>query len=244
VRPCMQLAGAATGMCVWLGSDFDGAFAQFVTVPVSEVFVISCDLPDYELGAIPCAFGTAENMLLRAQLTRAENVLVIGASGGVGSATVQLARQRGAFVTAIAERSKMAALELLGADRVIDRDTDIAAALGPVRMDVVVDNVAGSSFGERLKLLKRGGRYVSSGAIAGPLVSIDMRTLYLRDLSILGCTAWEDAVFANLVAYIERCELRPRVAQVFPLEEIERAQKEFLNRAHIGKFVLIPPPLT
>jgi NADPH:quinone reductase-like Zn-dependent oxidoreductase len=239
----MQLAGAETGICVWLGSDFDGAFAQFVTVPASEVFVITCNLPDYQLGAIPCAFGTAEDMLQRAHLARAENVLVIGASGGVGSATIQLAKRRGAIVTAVAERSKMAALELLGADRVIDRNMDIAAALGTTRMDVVVDNVAGAALSDRLTLLKSGGRYLSSGAIGGPLVTIDMRTLYLRDLSIIGCTAWEDAVFANLVAYIERSELRPQVAQVFALEEIERAQKEFLNRAHVGKFVLIPPPL-
>jgi alcohol dehydrogenase len=180
-------------------------------------------------------------MLQRAHVAAADNVLVVGASGGVGTATVQLAKRRGARVTAVVHRSKMAALAMLGADHVIDRDTDVAAALGTVQMDVVVDNVAGPSFAERLKLLRNGGRFVTSGAIGGSQVTMDLRPVYLRDLSILGCTAWEDAVFSNLISYIELGELRPQVAQVFPLKDIARAQREFLKRAHIGKFVLIPP---
>jgi D-arabinose 1-dehydrogenase-like Zn-dependent alcohol dehydrogenase len=100
----------------------------------------------------------------------------------------------------------------------------------------VIDNVARSSFREGLKLRKRGGRNVSSGAIGGALVTMDKRTVDLRDLSILGCTALEDAVFANLVSYVERGELRPQVAREFPLKDIARDQQEFLKRADVGKF--------
>ncbi|MEO8170285.1 MAG: zinc-binding dehydrogenase [Oxalobacteraceae bacterium] len=225
---------------IWMGSDFDGAFAQFVKVPATEVFPVNSDWSDVELASIPCAYGTAENMLHRARVSRGEHVLVTGASGGVGSAVVQLAKRRGATVTAIAGKLKMEQVRSIGADRVIDRDDDIVRSMGQKSVDVVVDNVAGPAFGSMLKVLRRGGRYVSSGAIGGPLVALDLRTLYLNDLMLIGCTAWDEPVFPNLISYIERGELRPLVAKTFPLDRIAEAQREFLEKKHVGKFVLIP----
>ena len=94
-----------------------------------------------------------------------------------------------------------------------------------------------------LKVLKRGGRYVSSGAIGGPLVTLDMRDFYLKDLTMIGCTAWDEPVFPNLVSYIEKGEIRPLLAKAFPLDQIVDAQRAFTEKKHVGKFVLIPPPL-
>ncbi len=243
VRPCIRPDGFGSMNNVWMASDFDGAFAQFVKVPVSEVFPIQCNWSDAELGSIPCAYGTAENMLHRAGVREGEHVLITGASGGVGSAAVQLAKRRGARVTAIVGKSKMEEVRLIGADRVIDRQDDLVASLGEESVDCVIDNVAGPAFGNMLKVLKRGGRYASSGAIAGPLVTLDMRTFYLKNLTLIGCTAWDEPVFPNLIGYIERGQLRPLVAKSFPLKQIVEAQLAFLEKAHVGKFVLIPPPL-
>lgn len=243
VRPCIRTSGWKSLENIWLASDFDGAFAQFVKVPAGEVFPVDCAWSDAELGTIPCAYGTAENMLHRAKVSAGEQVLVTGASGGVGSAAVQLAKRRGAVVTAIAGREKLAPVRSIGADRVIARDDDIVAGLGENAVDVVVDNVAGPAFGGMLKVLKRGGRYVSSGAIAGPLVTLDMRDFYLKDLTMIGCTAWDEPVFPNLVSYIENGEIRPLLAKTFPLERIVDAQRAFTQKKHVGKFVLIPPPL-
>ena len=106
--------------------------------------------------------------------------------------------------------------------------------------DVAVDNVAGAGFGAVLSALRRGGRYVSSGAIAGAVVDLDMRTMYLRDLRLIGCTAWDEPVFPNLIGYIERGEIRPLVAATFPLHDIVAAQQQFLRKEHVGKFVLLP----
>jgi NADPH:quinone reductase-like Zn-dependent oxidoreductase len=241
VRACMRPQGFGSMDNIWMGSDFDGAFAEFVKVPAAEVFEVRCDWTDAELASIPCAYATAENMLHRARAMAGEHVLVTGASGGVGSAAVQLARRRGARVTAIAAASKADAVRALGAERVIDRDADAVALLGEESVDLVVDNVAGPHFGAMLKLLRRGGRYASSGAIGGPIVSLDMRTFYLKDLTLVGCTAWDEPVFPNLVGYIERAEIRPLVAATFPLERIADAQREFLEKRHVGKFVLSPP---
>lgn len=239
VRPCMRVRGFASMETVWMGSDFDGAFAQYVRVPASEVFVVDSDLSDAELGAVPCAYGTAENMLARAGVCAGERVLVTGASGGVGSAAVQLAKRRGAVVVAVAGAAKTPQVLALGADRVLDREAGLAGGLGE-EVDVVVDNVEGPGFAALLAPLRRGGRYVTSGAIAGPLVALDKRTLYLNDLTLIGCTAWDEPVFPALVAAAEGGDLRPVVAATYPLERIAEAQREFLAKRHVGKFVLIP----
>ena len=241
VRACMRPHGFGSMDNVWMGSDFDGAFAEYVKVPATEVFEVRCDWTDVELATIPCAYATAENMLHRSGAAAGEHVLVAGASGGVGSAAVQLAKRRGATVTAIVGGDKAQQVLAIGADRVIDRHDDAVAVLGEESVDLVVDNVAGPHFDSMLKVLRRGGRYTSSGAIGGPIVSLDMRTFYLKDITLVGCTAWDEPVFPNLVGYIERGEIKPLVAATFPLERIADAQREFLLKRHVGKFVLVPP---
>lgn len=241
VRACMRLNGFDSLENIWMASDFDGAFAQYVRVPASEVFKVDCDWSDVELATIPCAYGTSENMVHRAGVEANDHVLVTGASGGVGSAVVQLAKRRGAQVTGVVGKSKMDAVAHLDIDRIVERDADLVAQLGESSVDVVIDNVAGEGFTPLLKLLGRGGRYASSGAIAGPMVSMDMRDFYLKDLRLIGCTSWDEPVFPNLVGYIERGEIIPLVAKTFALEDIVAAQQAFLKKQHFGNFVLIPP---
>lgn len=240
IRPCVRTHGFGSLDNIWMGSDFDGAFAQFVKIRASEVFPVICDWTNAELGTIPCAYGTSENMLHRANLILGETVLVMGASGGVGSATVQLAKCRGAKVIAIAGEDKHEKVSQIGADILLRRSANLIAELGEQSVDVVVDNVAGSGFPTMMKLLKRGGRLVSSGAIAGPIVNLDMRDMYLKDITLMGTTAWDEKVFPNIVRYIEQGEIQPILAQTFPLSSIAEAQKKFLEKKHVGKFVLIP----
>ena len=108
-------------------------------------------------------------------------------------------------------------------------------------VDVVVDLVAGPAWPELLDVLRRGGRYVTAGAIAGPMVNLDVRTLYLKDLTLIGCTFQDGAAASNLVSYIERGEIRPVVAATYDLHDIVRAQEDFLAKGFTGKLVLIPP---
>lgn len=240
VRPCVRPDGFGSMRNIWMGSDFDGAFAQFVKMPATEIFVIDSNWSDIELGSIPCSYGSAENMLLRAKVAVNEHVLIAGASGGVGSAAVQLAKLRGAIVTAVVSAAKTNQALEIGADRVVVRGTDIADVLGDETVDVVVDNVGGADFESMLRVLRRGGRYVSSGAIGGPVVNLDLRTFYLKDLTLIGCTAWDEPVFENLVSYIEKNQIKPLVAKTFALQDIASAQIEFLEKKHFGKFVLVP----
>lgn len=227
--------------CWTFGSECDGAFAQYAKAPAAEAYKVDCDWSDVGLAAVPCAYSTAEGMLHRAGVRPGEHVLVTGASGGVGSAAVQLAKRRHTQVTAIAARDKADDVLALGAARVIHRGESIVGSLGPGSVDCVIDLVAGKQWPELLEVLKRGGRYAVAGAIAGPIVELDVRTVYLKDISIFGCTFQEDAVFQNVVNYIERGEIRPVIAKTYPLKDIVKAQQDFLSKRHTGKLVLIPP---
>ena len=122
----MQPAGdSAEGpVTVTVGSEMDGGFADYVAMPAAMVVPVECGWTDIELASIPCAWSTAENMLERAGVATGDRVLVTGASGGVGSAAVQLAKRRGAHVSGIAARSKHDFLKRIGADRLIGREED------------------------------------------------------------------------------------------------------------------------
>jgi NADPH:quinone reductase-like Zn-dependent oxidoreductase len=237
VDPVLRPVNGPAG---YFASECDGAFAEYTKVPSANAVRIESPLTDIELASFPCAYSTAENLIARARLKAGERVLITGASGGVGSAAVQLARRRGADVIAQSAADKAATLRGLGAGTVLGRDASLVAELGADSVDVVIDVVGGPQFPSLLAVLKPRGRYAVSGAIAGPLVTLDLRTLYLKDLTLIGGTIQDPDVFGNLVGYIERGEIRPLVAATYPLAEIRAAQEAFLSKRHVGKIVLVP----
>jgi NADPH:quinone reductase-like Zn-dependent oxidoreductase len=231
VRALQTPEGADGPMAtITLGSERDGGFAEYTTAPARDAIPVTSGLSDVELASFPCAFSTAEGMLQRAHCDGGR-VLITGASGGVGSAAVQLAKRRGAHVTAVSSASKAAMLRELGADEVLDREDPLPGK----SFDYVIDLVGGPKWPALLESLRIGGSYAVAGAIAGPIVELDLRTLYLRDLSLFGCTHQDDRVFTDLVGYIERGEIRPVMAGSYPLRDMQAAQEAFLQKNHVGK---------
>ena len=215
------------------GSEYDGAFADYTVTWAEHAVRVQSDLSDVELASFPCAFSTAEGMIQRTGLGTGR-VLVTGASGGVGSAAIQLAKRRGAHVTAVTSPAKAEALRDLGADAVLGREDDLPEGA----FDVVLDLVGGPRWPLLLDALRPGGRYAVAGAIAGPIVELDLRTLYLKDLTLLGCTRQADSFFTDLVGHIERGEIRPLIAETYPLREIRAAQAAFQDKGFTGKIAL------
>jgi len=226
--------------CWTMGSECDGAFAEYMVAFSDESFKIESNWSNAELASIPCAYSTAENLLERSDVKEDEVVLITGASGGVGSAAIQLAKRRGARVIAISSKAKSGAVVKIGADEIIHREDKLTDSLENESVDVVIDLVAGKSWGSLLDVLKKGGRYAAAGAIAGPIVELDVRTLYLKDLVLIGCTFQNREVFQNLIRYIERNEIKPFVSKTYPLKDIITAQKDFVSKKYVGKLVLLP----
>ena len=224
----------------YVGSELDGGFAEYAIVPATNAYPINSDLPDTQLATLPCAYSTAENMLTKARVAARDTVVISGASGGVGSAAIQLAKIRGAVVIAIVGANKEHLAKELGADYVYCRDDQLASNLAKHEITVSADVVGGEYFSLLFKSLVVGGRYVTSGAIAGPLVELDLRDLIYKDVEMKGGNRYEPEVFQNLLGYIERGLLNPPVAKVFPLSQMQEAQKFFQSKSFFGKVVMTP----
>ena len=230
----------------YIGHGRDGGFAEYCVVPADHAHLVQSPMSDAELATFCCAYLTGEHMLDRAAVAAGERVLITGASGGVGSGLVQLCRARGAIPYAIVGPGKEAAVAALGAEAVIAREVeDLPAAVaqatrGAAAIDVVADLVAGPMFNDLLTILRPEGRYTTAGAIAGPVVTLDLRTVYLKHLQIHGSSQGTRAAFRRLVGYIEEGKIKAVLAGAYRLSEIHRAQADFVSKCHVGKLVLVP----
>lgn len=229
----------------YLGSEADGGFAQYVAVDASHCHdVQDSPLSNEQLACLPVAYGTAIGMLDRANVHDGETVLVTGASGGVGLALVQLGAARGAHVLAITSGSKGDAVLANGAHQVFNRDSpDILAqikAAAPAGLDAVADIAGGPGLSAMMAMLRDNGRWVIAGAVAGPVVELDLRRLYLHNVQLIGSSMHTRVHFRRLVELARGGDVRPEVSSTFDLSEIAQAQQEFSTRRHIGKIVLLP----
>ena len=232
----------------FLGSEYDGAFAQFTCVPSVNALAIpdTLAIEDSALASLPCSGGTAMNMLLMATAKAGDLALVTGASGGVGTFLVQILKALGAEVIAVSSAAKITAVRALGADHVIERGTTdfaqaVLATTGGRRLSLIADVVGGELFPVYLNLLRRGGRYVTAGAIGGPQVELDLRTLYLKNLSLFGSTVYLRETFPKLIEMTVSGQIKPFAAKTWPLAEIHAAQTAFMDKNHVGSLVLLPP---
>ena len=246
--PYCRAADDAIGIksAQFLGAERDGGFAQFCVVPAENAHSVrGIDFNDAELATLPCSAGTAMNMLLMAGVGPGDRVIVTGASGGVGTFLIQIARHLGADVAAIASADKHRLLADLGA-HVVDRKgsdpVDAACVALGDSPTVAADVVGGDSFGALIDALARGGRYVTAGAIAGPIVRLDLRTLYLKNLEFYGSAAYRRDTFPTLLEICAANGITPIVASEWRLDQIVDAQRAFLAKTHVGSIVLSIPP--
>jgi NADPH:quinone reductase-like Zn-dependent oxidoreductase len=229
----------------YIGHGRDGGYAEYVTVPAENAHFVDTGLSDVELATFCCAYLTGEQMLERAGLKAGERVLVTGASGGVGSGIVQLARARGAIPYALVGPGKEQALLDIGAEAVITRGSGnlieaVNKAAGGKPIDVVADLVGGAIFNDLLRILRAEGRYTTAGAIAGPVVQLDLRTMYLKQLALHGSSQGTRGDFRRIVRYIEEGRIKPLVGGIYPLSEFHRAQTDFMAKSFVGKLVVVP----
>jgi NADPH:quinone reductase-like Zn-dependent oxidoreductase len=222
-----------------VGSEVDGGFAQFHVSGVERLHDVSdSPLSDAQLACLPIAYATALGMVERAGCSSGERVLVTGASGGVGLAAVQVAAARGCHVIGYTSEGKGEAVRAAGADETILRDRDSIEDLPEV--DAVLDVVGGPGFGSVFDRLRDGGRLATVGAIAGPVVDLDLRRLYLRHRRLIGSTMHTPQLFAGVAGLARSGAVKPRVAKTYGLPDIAAAQERFERKDFVGKLVLLP----
>lgn len=229
----------------YIGHGRDGGYAEYCVVPEENAHDVDTDMSDAELATFCCAYLTAEQMLNRARVEEYENVLITGASGGVGSGLVQLCRARGAIPYAVTSPGKEQALLDIGAEGVVTRgpgdlEDEVRRVMQDQPVDVVADLVAGPLFTPLINLLRPEGRYSTAGAIAGPVVQLDLRTMYLKQLELHGSSQGTRGAFRALVRYIETGRIKPLLHATYPLSAFHRAQSDFMAKSFIGKLVVMP----
>jgi len=225
----------------YYGSECDGGFAEYTKVDARNAHAIESDLSEVEIATFATSYVTAENMLNRANVGAGDTILIPGTSGGVGGALIQLANRRGARTIAMASEPKHTEVARSNPARILPRaPKGLKTLLKDEKITVVADVVGGEQWSVLIDLLERGGRYTCAGAIAGPIVEMDLRTFYLRDLTFTGATIVPPGVFADLVGYIARGEIKPMLAATYPLRELQAAQQAFIDKKHTGNIVVVP----
>jgi NADPH:quinone reductase-like Zn-dependent oxidoreductase len=237
-----------------IGEMWHGGLAEYCKVP-SHHLVALPDAVSYEDAAcLPVAYGTAYRMMYTiGNVQKGDKVLILGASGGVGTCAVLLAKARGCEVIACASsQAKLDRLAELGADRGINYiDEDfmkwVFANYGkPHRrqwdkgMDVVVNFTGGDTWVPTLRVLHRGGKVLTCGATAGYDPKEDLRYIWTYELQILGANGWLREELEELVAMIERGELKPVIDRELPLEEVNESFRLLEDREVFGKVILKP----
>lgn len=245
---CEYCLAGADNMCKnWhlLGETVRGTYAEYISLPERQLYRLPPEFDPHAAAAAALVFQTAwHSLITRGQLRPGETVLIVGAGGGVNSASVQVAKLTGATVISIAANQEKAALaKSLGADIAIDRSKDEdwsrAAFLATEKrgVDVVVDNV-GSTFMSSLRALRKGGRLLTVGNTAGPKIEIDNRYIFSRHLSIIGSTMSTLREFRAVMDMVVAGKLRPVLDRRYPLRDAANAQERLGKGEQLGKITL------
>lgn len=260
-RPVVVSPGIRCGRCEYcrmgwdslcpdykiMGFQVNGGYAEFVRVPQENIIPVSKRWGFEEWAAVPLVFMTAWHMLVtRAGLKKREKVLIHAAGSGVGSAAIQIAKLlRAHVITTVGSDEKIKPAKALGADEVINyRHKDFLAEVKKIThgrgVDVVLEHIGPETFARSLACLAKKGRLVTCGVTSGPVVNLDLRFLFVRQLLIAGCYMGGLYELKKVIRRVERGKLRPVVDKVFPLREARSALERMQARAHFGKIILVP----
>ncbi len=228
-----------------MGMRRQGGYAEFAKAPAKDFLPVSNKLSFEEWAAIPLVFLTAWHMLItRGKLRPGETVLVHAAGSGIGSAAIQIAKLMGATViTTAGSDEKLALGKKLGADHGIhytsvDYSEQTRKLTGGRGVDLIFEHIGPENWEKNLACLARGGRMVFCGATTGAMVNVNIRSVFVRQHSLIGCYMGGRHELLELLKLIEAGKLHPVVDKVYPLAEAASAHRRMLDRGNFGKIVL------
>jgi NADPH:quinone reductase-like Zn-dependent oxidoreductase len=231
-----------------LGETVRGTYAEYVALPVKQLYRLPDDFDFHRAAAAALVYQTAWHSLVkRGNLQKGETVLIVGAGGGVNTASLEIAKFVGAQVVVIGSSAeKLKRAESLGADILIDRSKEedwskaVFAATNKRGVDVVVDNV-GTTFTQSLRALRKGGRLLTVGTSGGPKFEIDNRYIFARHLSLIGSTMSPLSDFQEVMDLVVAGKLNPVIDKTYPLRDAATAQERLWRSENFGKITLDIP---
>lgn len=230
-----------------LGLQRNGGYAQYAVVPARNIIIVSKKLPYEKWAAVPLVFLTAWHVLVtRTQLKKGETALIHAAGSGVGSAGIQIAKYLGAKVaTTIGNDKKAARAKQLGADHIVNYrkkefHEDILTWTKMRGVDVVLEHIGPETFSKSIACLAKKGRLATCGVTSGPSTQINLRTIFARQISIMGCYIGGLPELLKVVKLMESGKLQPVIDEIFPLREASKAIQRMEERANFGKIILVP----
>lgn len=228
-----------------LGQNSNGGYAEFVVVPERNLLPLPDGIPFEDAAAFPLVFMTAWHTLVRlAGVRSGEKVLIHAGGSGVGTAAIQIARERGAWVmTTVGAPWKKARAGALGAEEVVLRTEEdllesVSRWTGGRGVDVVLDTVGRSTFPVDLHLLRKGGRLVACGATAGRDTTFDLRALFGKNITVFGARMAPRRALDEAFGLFKAGRLKPVLDRVFPLSQAALAQTHLQENKNFGKIVL------
>ena len=230
-----------------LGEHDHGGLCERIAIDAENLIALPDDVSFEDAAALPIAYGTAWRMMrTRGQVRAGERVLILGASGGVGTACVQIAKNAGATVIACASSpGKLAQLRALGADHLIDYTREDFSArawelTGRKGCDVIVNYTGGDTWVPSLRALARHGRLLTCGATAGYDPKTDIRYIWRREVNVVGANGWTRSDLEELLEEVRHHRIKPIIDRVFPLEESREAMRVLEDREVFGKVLVRP----
>lgn len=228
-----------------IGDSIPGGLAEYIAVDAQNLLKLPEKISFEEAAATPLVYQTAWRALItKADIRPGDDVLILGASGGVGSASIQIAKLAGANVIAVTSSAqKISQAKKMGADIVLNRKIgdywkELATLTNGRGVDVVIENVGKATWGQSLNALTKGGRLVSYGRTTGHLVETDLKTVFWNQLSIIGTTMANRSEFRKVMHLVFQGNLKPVIDSIFPLEKTAEAYQRLQDGEHFGKVIV------
>ena len=245
---CKYCIAGEESLCVEfgiIGDSVRGGFAEYVAVPASNLLLLPESFSYEDAAAVPLVFQTAWRAVIsQAKVRPGEDVLILGASGGVGTAAIQVAKLAGARVIAItSSEEKMLQVKNLGADIALDRnEADYWEQLGRLTnqhgVNVVIENVGAATWSNSINSLAKGGRLVTYGRTTGRLAETDIPKIFWRQLHIIGTTMANRNEFNEVMKLVFNGKLQPVIDKIFSLADAHKAYQRLQDGQHFGKIII------
>ena len=225
-------------------SKYNGGYAEFVTVPKTNIIPIPHEIRDEQAATLPISYLTAWNIIKKLQLNENDTVLIYGASGGLGMAMIQISKALGIrTISTISDDSKLNFAYDIGSDHVINRKKkeivlEIEKITRGVGVDAVIDNAGLKTLNTSISSVRKGGKIAMCGTTSGSEANLQIRTFYSKQIQLFGILIGSKLELLELINFINEKKVMPKIDSIFPLIQVQEAHNKLEKGEQLGKILI------